>query len=102
MTNEVTTATTATSKHREIAEKIIGNQIGAGSRIGLHEINFVAKGLEATAFEPQTSGFTDMHKMRDYIASNWRAFFHNLTSETLRSTTQHAQMGLQNIFSQLM
>ena len=42
-----------------------------GSGVGLLAMNLSAKGFEVTAFEPQASGFTDMHKMRDYVISNW-------------------------------
>jgi len=41
------------------------------SGVGLLAMNLAAKGFEVTAFEPQASGFADMHKMRDQITANW-------------------------------
>lgn len=45
--------------------------VEVGSGAGLFAINLAAKRFEVTAFEPQASGFSDMHKIRDYITSNW-------------------------------
>ena len=45
--------------------------VEVGSGVGLLAMNLAAKGFEVTAFEPQASGFTDMHKMRDHITANW-------------------------------
>jgi cyclopropane fatty-acyl-phospholipid synthase-like methyltransferase len=45
--------------------------VEVGSGIGLLAMNLAAKSFEVTAFEPQASGFTDMHKMRDHITANW-------------------------------
>ena len=45
--------------------------VEVGSGVGLLALNLAAKGFEVTAFEPQASGFTDMHKMRDHITANW-------------------------------
>ena len=44
-------------------------EIGAG--IGLLALNLAAKGFDVTAFEPEASGFTEMHSMRELILSNW-------------------------------
>ena len=44
-------------------------EIGAG--IGLLALNLSAQGFEVTAFEPEASGFTEMHAMREVILSNW-------------------------------
>lgn len=44
-------------------------EIGAG--IGLLALKIADKGFEVTAFEPEASGFTEMHAMREVILSNW-------------------------------
>ena len=44
-------------------------EIGAG--IGLLTLNLATRGLQVTAFEPEASGFTEMHAMREVILSNW-------------------------------
>ena len=44
-------------------------EIGAG--IGLLALNLADRGFEVTAFEPEASGFTEMHAMREVILSNW-------------------------------
>jgi 2-polyprenyl-3-methyl-5-hydroxy-6-metoxy-1,4-benzoquinol methylase len=44
-------------------------EIGAG--IGLLALNLATQGFEVTAFEPEASGFTEMHAMREVILSNW-------------------------------
>ena len=44
-------------------------EIGAG--IGLLALNLAAQGYNVTAFEPEASGFTEMHSMRETIVSNW-------------------------------
>ena len=44
-------------------------EIGAG--IGLLALNLADRGFEVTAFEPEASGFTEMHAMREVIRSNW-------------------------------
>jgi len=65
----------------EFFEKVLAHDLSSmapgshlvevGSGVGLLAINLAAKGFEVTAFEPQASGFTDMHKMRDHITANW-------------------------------
>jgi hypothetical protein len=42
-----------------------------GARIGLQALKIADKGYEVTAFEPEASGFTEMHLMREVIISNW-------------------------------
>ena len=44
-------------------------EIGAG--IGLLALNLATQGFEVTAFEPEASGFTEMHAMREVVLSNW-------------------------------
>ncbi len=44
-------------------------EIGAG--IGLLALNLAARGYQVTAFEPEASGFTEMHSMRETVLSNW-------------------------------
>ena len=44
-------------------------EIGAG--IGLLALNLAAQGYNVTAFEPEASGFTEMHSMRETIVSKW-------------------------------
>ena len=44
-------------------------EIGAG--IGLLALNLADHGFEVTAFEPEASGFTEMHAMREVVLSNW-------------------------------
>lgn len=44
-------------------------EIGAG--IGLLSLNLAVKGFDVTAFEPEASGFTEMHSMRELILSSW-------------------------------
>jgi hypothetical protein len=44
-------------------------EIGAG--IGLLALNLANRGFEVTAFEPEATGFTEMHAMREVILSNW-------------------------------
>ena len=44
-------------------------EIGAG--IGLLALNLSAHGFKVTAFEPEASGFTEMHAMREVVLSNW-------------------------------
>jgi cyclopropane fatty-acyl-phospholipid synthase-like methyltransferase len=44
-------------------------EIGAG--IGLLALNLADRGFEVTAFEPEASGFTEMHNMREVVLSNW-------------------------------
>ena len=61
----------------EFFEKVLGPDISSmapgshrvevGSWVGLLTMNLAAKGFEVTAFEPQASGFTDMHKMRNLL-----------------------------------
>ena len=43
------------------------HRVEVGSGVGLLTMNLAAKGFEVTAFEPQASGFTDMHKMRNLL-----------------------------------
>lgn len=42
-----------------------------GARIVLLALNLATRGFEVTAFEPEASGFTEMHAMREVILSNW-------------------------------
>ena len=44
-------------------------EIGAG--IGLLALKIAERGHNVTAFEPEASGFTEMHAMRDSILSKW-------------------------------
>ena len=44
-------------------------EIGAG--IGLLALNLATQGFEVTAFEPEASGFTEMHGMHEVVLSNW-------------------------------
>ena len=44
-------------------------EIGAG--IGLLALNLADREFEVTAFEPEASGFTEMHAMREVVLSNW-------------------------------
>ena len=44
-------------------------EIGAG--IGLLALNLATQGFEVTAFEPEASGFTEMHGMREVVLANW-------------------------------
>lgn len=44
-------------------------EFGAG--IGLLALKIADKGFEVTAFEPEASGFTEMHIMREVVLSNW-------------------------------
>ncbi len=43
-------------------------EIGAG--IGLQALNLATQGFEVTAFEPEASGFTEMHGMREVVLAN--------------------------------
>lgn len=44
-------------------------EIGAG--IGMLALNLASRGYKVTAFEPEASGFTEMHTMRETVVSNW-------------------------------
>ena len=57
---------------KEVSKLPIGShlvEIGAG--IGLLALNLAAQGYNVTAFEPEASGFTEMHSMRETIVSKW-------------------------------
>ena len=43
-----------------------------GSGIGLLSLNLASRGFVVTAFEPQASGFNEMHQMRDLVTNNWK------------------------------
>ena len=43
-----------------------------GSGIGLLSLNLASRGFIVTAFEPQASGFNEMHQMRDLVTNNWK------------------------------
>jgi len=43
-----------------------------GSGIGLLSLNLASRGFIVTAFEPQASGFNEMHQMRDLVRNNWK------------------------------
>jgi hypothetical protein len=48
-----------------------GHLIEIGAGIGLLALNLAARGYNVTAFEPEASGFTEMHAMREVVLSNW-------------------------------
>jgi hypothetical protein len=48
-----------------------GHLVEIGAGIGLLALNLAARGYNVTAFEPEASGFTEMHSMRETVISNW-------------------------------
>ena len=48
-----------------------GHLVEIGAGIGLLALNLAARGYNVTAFEPEASGFTEMHSMRETVVSNW-------------------------------
>lgn len=63
-------------------------EIGAG--IGLLALNLAARGYKVTAFEPEASGFTEMHSMRETVVSKWVGKFPttNFVDKYIDATTK--------------
>lgn len=57
----------------DVSQLLTGSHlVEIGSGIGLLSLNLASRGFIVTAFEPQASGFNEMHQMRDLVTNNWK------------------------------